>query len=73
MIIEYRIMLDTESRKGTIVFYQDGEQVSSEHIPIKHIHLSENRALDFEKDEEGNIVKVSPSGPKMFTLTMTEE
>jgi hypothetical protein len=70
MQLEYRVSFDYETRKGFITLYQDGVQIG-EAQPIKHLHLSQSRSIDYVKNEDGIVTDMKKSGPTMTTFTMT--
>lgn len=70
MQVEYRVSFDYATRKGVITLYQDGV-MKGDPEPIKHLHISQNRTIDYVKDEAGSIVDMKYVGPTMTTLTMT--
>ena len=70
MQVEYRVSFDYETRKGVVTLYQDGV-LKGEPEPIKHLHISQNRTVDYAKDEMGNIVDIKYVGPIMTSFTMT--
>ena len=70
MLLEYRIVYDTETRKGTLTFTQEGEEWSN--TPIKNMFTTANRAISHVTNEDGTrIIAAVSDGPVIYSFNMT--
>jgi hypothetical protein len=70
MLLEYKILYDPDTKKGTITFTQDGEEWST--TPIKNMFTTANRGISHVTNEEGTrIIAAVSDGPVIYSFNMT--